>query len=279
MEQKEKLYSIYVHTNKINNKKYIGQSCIPLEKRWNKGEGYQRCPYFYRAIKKYGWDNFIHEVLKDGLSKEQADYWETFYIKEFKTLNPDFGYNLTLGGEGSVGRVLSDESKRKMSNSQKKRFTSQEERDKISKANSGEKGYWFGKNLPDEIKQKISKANKGKHFNDESKQKLSNSLKGRKLSEETKQKMKAGRQGENAHMYGKHHSEESKKKMSEKHKGKNCGEDNINSCKVRCIETNEIFDSMASAAKSVGLKSYTNISQCCHGKREKAKGYHWEFIK
>ena len=80
-------------------------------------------------------------------------------------------------------------------------------------------------------------------------------------------------------MYGKHHSEESKKKMSEKHKGKNCGEDNINSCKVRCIETNEIFDSMSSAAKAVNLKSYTNISQCCHGKRKTAKGYHWEFIK
>ena len=80
-----------------------------------------------------------------------------------------------------------------MSNSQKKRFASQEERDKISKSHLGEKNYWFGKKLSDETKQKISKANKGKHFNDESKQKLSNSLKGRKLSEETKQKMKEKR--------------------------------------------------------------------------------------
>jgi len=57
-------WSVYVHINKINNKKYVGQS-VNLKARWeSNGYYYRDSPYFYAAIQKYGWDNFEHIILK-----------------------------------------------------------------------------------------------------------------------------------------------------------------------------------------------------------------------
>lgn len=92
-------YIVYCHTNKINNKKYIGQTCRSLETRsGSNGCGYKECPYFYRAIQKHGWDNFEHEVLFENLSKKSADRIEKILIQTFKTQNPDYGYNIQNGG-------------------------------------------------------------------------------------------------------------------------------------------------------------------------------------
>ena len=54
----EKQYTVYMHVNKINNKKYIGITCQKLNKRWRNGKGYENSPHFYMSINKYGWDNF-----------------------------------------------------------------------------------------------------------------------------------------------------------------------------------------------------------------------------
>lgn len=61
-------YCIYKHTNLINGKVYIGQTCQSPEKRFGKnGNGYRGCRYFYNAIECYGWDNFEHEILETNL--------------------------------------------------------------------------------------------------------------------------------------------------------------------------------------------------------------------
>ena len=60
-------YTVYCHTNKINGKKYVGLTKLPMNKRWKNGEGYKKQPRFYKDIKTYGWEEFTHETLYVGL--------------------------------------------------------------------------------------------------------------------------------------------------------------------------------------------------------------------
>ena len=90
-------YSVYIHTNKINGKRYIGVTTMIPEKRWANGEGYKN-QFFYRAIQKYGWDNFDHFILEVD-SQELMYKLEQQYIDYYQTTNPDKGYNVSLGGD------------------------------------------------------------------------------------------------------------------------------------------------------------------------------------
>lgn len=113
----KKLWCVYMHVNKINNKKYIG---ITSEKnpsrRWKNGYGYKpdknanQNIAFWNAIQKYGWDNFDHIILVNNVTEEKAKELERYYIKKYETFigffsNPKErkGYNSTLGGEGTCG--------------------------------------------------------------------------------------------------------------------------------------------------------------------------------
>ena len=89
---------IYKHTNTKNNKCYIGQTVQVKdpEKRWQKGNGYVNQPKFYRAISKYGWEAFNHEILEYCISAEHANLREQYYIAKFDSIN--YGYNTSLGG-------------------------------------------------------------------------------------------------------------------------------------------------------------------------------------
>ena len=101
----ENNYSLYVHINKINNKRYYGITSQKPKDRWRNGKGYKnhknnkKDTYFYNAIRKYGWDNFKHEVLFEGLTKEEACLLEQCYIVLYDTTNRNKGYNRTTGGE------------------------------------------------------------------------------------------------------------------------------------------------------------------------------------
>lgn len=69
-------YVVYIHKNILNGKVYVGQTCN-LSERWrNNGKNYFNSIKFYNAIKKYGWDNFTHEVVYSNLNKQAADkFW------------------------------------------------------------------------------------------------------------------------------------------------------------------------------------------------------------
>ena len=126
-----KKWCLYCHTNKINGKKYFGITCQKPEKRWQNGLGY-KTKYFYNAIQKYGWENFDHAVLFTDLTLDEANRLEMQYIKGYHTCiydDPCHGYNSTFGGDGCVGYKHSDETKEKF----KSRIMTQDTKNKISR--------------------------------------------------------------------------------------------------------------------------------------------------
>lgn len=101
--EKENIWCVYMHTNKANNKKYIGISSN-VKKRWaGSGSAYYD-QVFGLAIQKYGWNNFKHEILFDSLSQKDACKYEQELIEKYQTYKKKFGYNRSKGGDsGSYG--------------------------------------------------------------------------------------------------------------------------------------------------------------------------------
>lgn len=107
-----KSFSVYMHINNANGKRYIGITSGDPLKRWRNGQGYYKNTHFYNAIFRYGWDNFTHLILYTGISKNEACEIEQSLIAKYNTQNKAYGYNLTSGGEFFKH---SEESKRLMS--------------------------------------------------------------------------------------------------------------------------------------------------------------------
>ena len=113
-------YTVYKHTSP-NNKVYIGITKRSPERRWYNGFGYRTQKFFFRAIQKYGWENFKHEILFTNLTKEEAEQKEIELIAMYKSNDRQFGYNIENGG--NCGEKHSEETKRKISLSNKGRST------------------------------------------------------------------------------------------------------------------------------------------------------------
>lgn len=135
-------YCIYVHTSP-SNKVYVGKSRNKnLNNRWGKnGIGYKDSPIFWNAIQKYGWDSFRHEILKEGLTKYQANQLEQYLISKYKNL--DQSYNIAKGGEGGHGKTT-EETKRKISIANIGRKRTVEQKQKQSRFCKGMKHFTNG---------------------------------------------------------------------------------------------------------------------------------------
>lgn len=94
-------YTVYKHTNIINNKVYFGITCQQVNRRWQNGSGYKGT-YFGNAISKYGWENFKHEILYTGLNLKEACDIEKELIKKYNSNNKKYGYNIAEGGQTIV---------------------------------------------------------------------------------------------------------------------------------------------------------------------------------
>lgn len=103
------IYTIYRATNTINNKVYIGFTSQPPENRiyQHKNDSKRGDTYFYYAIRKYGWDAFIWDILYQSTEMEYTkDVMEEFFITEnnsFINFENSNGYNMSLGGDGIPG--------------------------------------------------------------------------------------------------------------------------------------------------------------------------------
>ena len=104
-------YIVYKHTAP-NGKSYIGITRQTLEKRSMNGSGYIKSSAFYRAICKYGWESFSHEILESGLSFEEACDKERYYIKLYRSRTTENGYNLDDGGKAH--HTISEETRQKL---------------------------------------------------------------------------------------------------------------------------------------------------------------------
>ena len=149
-----KKYTLYCHTNKINGKKYIGITKQNPHTRWRNGEGYKNNEHFYRAIKKYGWHNFSHEILYTNLSLADAEEMEKRLISEYDCTNKDLGYNIQFGGNS--GDKFDEETREKISNALKGKPKSAEHKKKISESKIGTK-------MSVETKKKISDRMRGEN--------------------------------------------------------------------------------------------------------------------
>ena len=172
------IYRHYIINDKCIEKSYIGQTTKSLEERSNKGKRYlgnKANHKFARAIKKYGWDNFQHEILLviECETEEELwfwlDEWECYYIEKYDSYYN--GYNSTLGGKSGKGQIPDENARKKMSDSHK------------------------GAVFSEEHKKAISKGNKGKKMSEDSKKQISEKRKGMKFSEEHRKNISLGRKG------------------------------------------------------------------------------------
>lgn len=102
---KDKCWTVYMHYNRANGKRYIGITSQPPEIRWGNGYGYLN-QVFYNAIQKYGWNGFDHIIIKDKLSEKEAKHLEIELIEKYQTLTTQHGYNVTNGGDGRLGNKI-----------------------------------------------------------------------------------------------------------------------------------------------------------------------------
>lgn len=113
----DRSYKVYMHTNLINWKRYIGLTRQEPKKRWST---YELSTPIGKAFRKYGRENFVSEVLIDGLTKEEAERIEIYLIALFRSLTTQWGYNIEKGG--SARGKVSDETKEKIRISQHRRW-------------------------------------------------------------------------------------------------------------------------------------------------------------
>lgn len=246
----EKKYFIYITTNLINGKQYIGQHYgLPNDSYLGSGTN------FSKAVKKYGKQNFKREILC-YTTKDKVDELEQYYIAKYNAVESDQFYNLSKGGQQGDGWTAA-------------------------------RKYWA--EHPDEQKEHIEKwTQAGKKYWEEHPQELEENKK--RLTENAKkwreehpkevcQIMK--KVNEAREEWQKTHPEEHQKQVDEWRMAGSIA----NSKKVRCITTNEVFDSISSAGRAYGIPQ-GNISKCLKGERKSA-GKHpitkekmlWEFVE
>lgn len=236
-----KICGIYKITNLVNNKVYIGQSVNINGARFYAHlyllrNGIHYNSYLQHAWNKYGEDNFEFRVIEE-CAIENLDDRERYYILEHKSYLPEFGYNLTMGGQGAQGHVPTESTRKKMSESHMGLLGTPESKRKQSKALSGENNPMFGR---------CGALNPmyGKEKTAECLEKQQQSWTEEKRAEAREKVL-----GERNPMFGR------------------CGSLNSASKAVVCVNTGHVFATLKEAAAWCGLKCPNYISRACSDKQ------------
>ena len=221
---------IYLIENLINNKKYVGMTTKSINCRFreHKTKSTQNLKtdsqMIHKAMQKYGVDNFSIKSLEICENHNDLIKAEKKWIVDQNSYCKNgYGYNMTLGGEGTFGHKLSNTSKEKL------------------------RSFRLGKKHTNKTKQKMSINRKGKKPSEEHCKHLSEAQMGKKNHRYGKtftKEQRASRSkllsGENNPFYGKCHTKETKKLLSEKNKGKYTG--NKNPAARKCIINGRLYD-------------------------------------
>ena len=169
-DELNKTFYVYMYTSP-SGKHYVGRTCNPQKIRsQTNGVGYRGSTAFWNAIQKYGWDNFEYEVLEENIKCEDIDERENYWINYYHSSTDENGYNLKKPNH--TCKIFSEEARKRMSESQRKRdnstyhhgHLSEEHRKSISKALKGkmvgEKNPSYGRVVvvSEETRKKLSKS-------------------------------------------------------------------------------------------------------------------------
>ena len=225
----EKTGVVYRIYHKASMKSYIGKS-VEFDKRLRQHLGARsNTPALCNAIKKYGVDAFCVEILEFAAPEAWLSKLEILHIRFFNSKTPN-GYNLTDGGEGSMGMKISEETRQK-----KKGRTpwnkgktgvqahSPETRRKISESLKGINTWMTGKKHSPETRRKLSEANTGKKHSQDAREKMKGRTAWNKgktgiYSPETRRKLSEANTG-------KKHSPATRQKISDAQKGRKHSQD------------------------------------------------------
>lgn len=245
------MYDIYKIVNNINGKIYIGCTTVGIRHRFSGHKSSYKTKHslLYEDMLKYGFENFSIFSIEHGDDDSIRYEREKYYIKKLDTMNPDIGYNMTIGGTGTIGYKFTEEDKKK-----------------ISQAGMGRKP-------TDDMIERIRRANLGKKLSNETKRKLSESRMGRFT-------------GKDNPFYGKHHTDETKQKIlkSKKASGLLVPMRGVNLQTGEVVE----FESLADASRFVltyhdGKFSTiaSHIGNSIRGRygSKSAYGYTWSYIE
>lgn len=153
---------IYRAKNISNGKVYIGQTIRPMQDRTRQHRYEAKMKKynmkFHHAINKYGFENFIFEIIAHVDGKHNADFLERSFIEKYNSTDDAHGYNMSFGGEGNIGLKHTDEAKKRVGIKNKGKLPwnkgisagkgvkrSNETRKKISDSRKGNKNPMYGK--------------------------------------------------------------------------------------------------------------------------------------
>lgn len=275
-------YYVYMHVNKINNKKYIGITKNKPEDRWQNGKGYKK-QAFYKAIQKYGWDNFYHIILFDNLSEEEACKKEIELIAFYKSDNKKFGYNISHGGENGHNDLWNDDEYRKAQiEERKRRWDNKEYRNKLAesmkkamstntykeKQADKTKARWENGDFDDIHKCKVICLETGIIYGSiEEASKLTKSCRAN-IGKCCRGNMKTAN-GFHWQYYNQELDSEEYRQYLIDYIGKGHYK------KIQCIETGKIYNSIKEASIETNV-NYSTLASAVKGRLKTCGGYHWK---
>lgn len=155
------MYEVYLITNQINGRQYVGITMRGYVKRFQEHIRYatssDRHALLYDDMRKFGTESFTVTLLEDNISDSEAELKESYYIKKYNTyyLSDGGGYNMTLGGHGMSGYVPTDECLSKRSHSMEGHKFNQIRNEKIRQA-------MVGREYKQEWREALSRARTGR---------------------------------------------------------------------------------------------------------------------